>query len=297
MNSPLSFSAPTLKDAACVRAIADVAQAETNDLSYTNMYLLQGKYQLQIAICNNCLFRYFGGSARWQGYAFPLCRPHQVDRCLRLLEEDADATGRPLSFCTLTEEQLSLLSDRYGSCFTWNNNRGDDDYLYRRHDLAELPGSLYHKKRNHIARFERLNPTWHFESITPGNACDAAAVSEGWLVGMEESPSLLHEAQAIRHALAHLPELEITGGLVYVGTHPVAMSLASPISPRVADIHYEKCLPEFRDAYPLINREMARLLSHEFINREEDLNVPGLRQAKLSYHPCKLIPRYSGTVC
>ncbi len=272
-------------------------QAETNDLSYSNIYLLQDKYQLQIAICRNCLFRYFGGTARWQGYAFPICQPKQMDECLHLLEDDAEKSGRVLSFCTLTEEQVALLSARYGKCFTWNNDRGNVDYLYNRHDLAELPGSLYHKKRNHIARFERLYPSWHFEAVTPHHSHDAMAVAEGWLAGMEESPSLLHEARAIRQALAHMAELEITGGLIYVNANPVAMSLASSISPRVADIHYEKCLPEFRDAYPLINREMARFLPHEFINREEDLNITGLRQAKLSYYPCKLIPRYSGTVC
>ena len=78
-----------------------------------------------------------------------------------------------------------------------------------------------------------------------------------------------------------------------VAQQPVAMSVASFISPSVADVHYEKCLPAFRDVYPLINRELARCLGCEFINREEDLNIPGLRKAKESYYPAQLLTKYT----
>ena len=74
------------------------------------------------------------------------------------------------------------------------------------------------------------------------------------------------------------------------------MSLASYISPIVADIHYEKCTPEYRDAYPVINQEMAKMLPCTLINREEDLNIPGLRQAKLSYKPDHILQKLKATI-
>ena len=38
-----------------------------------------------------------------------------------------------------------------------------------------------------------------------------------------------------------------------------------------------------------VRREWADCL---FINREQDLGVPGLRRAKLSYHPHHLVEKY-----
>jgi len=40
----------------------------------------------------------------------------------------------------------------------------------------------------------------------------------------------------------------------------------------------------------LVNREFSRLLFTDcrYINREQDLGVPGLRKAKESYQPCLL---------
>jgi len=44
----------------------------------------------------------------------------------------------------------------------------------------------------------------------------------------------------------------------------------------------------------LVNREFARLLFTEcrYVNREQDLGEPGLRNSKLSYHPVELVKKF-----
>ncbi len=298
MPSPLPFAPPTLHDAAAVRRAA--AGAQQSDLAFANIYLLHQKYGTETAFEGGCLFRHFSGNGRLQGYAFP-CGAGDPHAALQRLEEDATLRRRPLRFCLLTEQQTQELEKLYPKRFHFHADRGDADYLYERSALVELPGARFHRKRNHIARFEREFSTWNIEALTSAHGADALAVASAWLEGQraagDNSPALLHEYEAITHALEAMEALKLLGALLYVDGRPVAMSIASMISPQVADVHYEKCHPAFRSAYPMINRGLASLLRCTFINREEDLNYENLRQAKLSYFPSHILFKYTALPC
>jgi hypothetical protein len=65
------------------------------------------------------------------------------------------------------------------------------------------------------------------------------------------------------------------------------------------DIHIEKALEEIQGAYQMINCEFATLIQQNhpeliYFNREEDMGYEGLRKAKLSYHPVKMVEKYWG---
>ena len=51
--------------------------------------------------------------------------------------------------------------------------------------------------------------------------------------------------------------------------------------------HFEKAFSSIQGAYPIINQEFTKncISEFEYVNREEDLGLEGLRKAKQSYYP------------
>ena len=69
------------------------------------------------------------------------------------------------------------------------------------------------------------------------------------------------------------------------------MSLFEPLNAETALVHFEKGLPDCEGIYKVINAETAEFLKNKYIyiNRESDLGIPGLREAKMRYHPHHMV--------
>lgn len=308
-----------------------IAAAEGSDCSPVNMILLQKKYSILTAFEGGFLFRYYSGGENRSGYAFPLriaesecactdaAQPgaqNSFDAAVSAIVDDAKTNGRALKFCLLTEAQKNLVAERlgalYGTSLEWATDRNDSDYIYDRRKLAELAGKTYHKKKNHVSRFLRIHDgEWEFRSLS---LCDIADdmifVARNWLEerlgketpepaasenSREERRVLESEFESIQTAVANKTKLGLEGGTLYIRGKPVAMTLASKISRKLLDVHFEKCLQEAAadGGYAVINWCFAHSCDgYDFLNREEDMGVEGLRKAKLSYHPETILDKF-----
>lgn len=295
-NAAPIFRIPELSDADAVRRCT--LSALQSDLSFTNLYLLREKYHTEIMFHVEHLLRYFGGETRLKGYAFPAGKGDMdaINSCLHVIETDAERRGKELRFCLLTEEEVAKLKTRYGNKMTVSCDEGDSDYIYNTAALANLPGTLYHKKRNHIRKFERMYGKCIYMELTAENSDKALGIAAAWKENMDNSPAPDHEFAAIKKALSMPELLQLRGGILLLNNRPIAMCVASVINENMTDIHYEKCIPEFRDAYPIINREFALRTHTPLINREEDLNIEGLRRAKLSYYPSLILKKFNAHI-
>ena len=59
-------------------------------------------------------------------------------------------------------------------------------------------------------------------------------------------------------------------------------------------VHIEKADTDYEGSYTVINNEFAshECKDFEFVNREEDMGIEGIRKAKKSYIPDKMIKKY-----
>ena len=106
---------------------------------------------------------------------------------------------------------------------------------------------------------------------------------------------LCAEQRAMQRAFEHFEELGLIGGCIYVGDRLAAFTYGSAVNDHTFDTHVEKADTEFDGAFTIINKLFAQHLPERFtlINREEDLGLDGLRQAKLSYHPAFLQHKFA----
>ena len=203
----------------------------------------------------------------------------------------------PLAFPLLTDRQKLYLETKMPNRFTFTERRADSDYLYLTKSLAELPGGKYHKKKNHISQFMRKHPDTEYHPLSKELAPDALSVENEWFKanGGDDDYDKKIECEIIKEALDLFDELNLSGGILYADGKPVAMTIASAVTGYTADVHFEKAVPEYdRDgAYAVINRELAKaMIRFDYLNREEDLGIEGLRKAKLSYHPDILLAKW-----
>lgn len=171
----------------------------------------------------------------------------------------------------------------------------NSDYVYRAEDLAGLKGEKYHKKRNLLKQcLERFD--CRYEPLTPALIPECLAMQAQWCAqrNCEIDPGLDHEYQAIHELFTAYQALELLGSAIRVNGTIQAYAVGEQLAPGVAVCHFAKAMTNVIGLNQLINQRFAEraLADYEFINLEQDLGLPGLRQAKASYHPHHRVEKF-----
>lgn len=293
------FRLPGLEELGAIRqACRDFALAE-NDASYVNIWLLQEKYGCSVGYFEGILLRHYSGYKMHGKFSISFGEDTPEDKVRAAVEQltlEAEARGLPLRLCFLNETVRRRLGQLYPGRWRFTEDGNHADYIHRRESLAEMRGKALHSKQNHVSHFYRLYPDAQTVPITAENTALAVGVARQWLEAKDESAreALMGEFRGIETALSHWDELELRGIMLTVDGKPIAMEVASELSPGMWDIHFEKVIPGYPQAWSAIVRESARYLTDaDWINREEDLGEPGLRASKQSYKPERLNRKFN----
>jgi hypothetical protein len=173
------------------------------------------------------------------------------------------------------------------------------DYVYRREDLVRLTGGKYRSKRNHINQLLRFYKAV-YEPLQEKHISDCLTLQEKWcqMNRCEDDLDLLGEDEAIQEILTHYNTLQVQGAVIIIEGRVGAFTIGEQLNSDTAVIHIEKADPEIPGLYSFINQQFCenRWGDVLYINREQDLGIPGLREAKLSYYPDHLVEKYRITM-
>ena len=175
-------------------------------------------------------------------------------------------------------------------------DRDHYEYVYRARDLAELPNGTYHSTRRQLNRF-RKNYAYRVEPISADNGNEVEEFLDQWCQWKQSGGDevLRSEKEAVMFAVDHFAELKLSGLVIRVDGKIGAMSIFERLNADTALVHFEKGLEDYEGIYKAINAETAAVLAPDFayINRESDMGVAGLREAKTRYHPDHMVEVYT----
>ena len=181
----------------------------------------------------------------------------------------------------------------------WEDDRPNYDYIYLTQDLIDLAGRDFHKKKNHLNYFKKTYP-YEYVRMTSNMADEAMEFLEEFNrrkdVPPHEMELLKMEEQAMEDVLRNLEAVGYKAGAILIDGKIEAIAIGGQLGTKMITEHVEKANVEYRGLYQAINNEFCKDVAGwaKYINREEDMGIPNLRKAKLSYRPCKLLEKYIG---
>lgn len=264
------------------------------EYSFTNLFLW-GRQKATIFQDHMVLFSQFN---RRSVYPFPRGTGDKKP-ILDAIISDAQKRGIPCRITGLNEAAIQTIDALYPGQFRFHPDRDSYDYVYAIDDLADLKGSKYQKKRNHLKQFQKVFPEYSVCPISESNLSQVQEMLQKWYEQkLSEAPDsdFYMEQAALNKAFKYYKELEFEGLALMNEGQILAFTLGSPLSENTFDIHFEKALAEVNGAYAAINYEFARYIREkypqiQFLNREEDMGLEGLRIAKERYYPHHMVEK------
>lgn len=289
----LNFKLIEKNDINYFKQFYDYSEAFGCDVNLLNAYLWRNEYNIKFTVFEDTLIKaYFNDDETVWGYCMPTGK--NVKQALVQILTDAQQRGQKAHIVMLTNAQRAMLESTFPSAFEYVRSPENQDYIYLTKDLVMLAGKKFHAKRNHISKFYRTYTDTRFETIDDSNEQDALQVVRDWCEENGYNPKGYEELAVIEEALEMRRDYGLSGAVLYVDNKPVAMTLGSQISEKVYDVNFEKALREYDGVYAVINNEFAKTLTkYEYINREEDMGIEGLRKSKLSYNPIMILDRFN----
>ena len=299
-KAKLDFKPITADDIERLTPFFSLRSNKTCDSVFLDSFLWRDAYNVRFAISEGRAVQWLMEDEGKISSAMPLCREEELPYFFRQMVEYFNEELKQPFWIYLADEEAVQYLNLDPEEFEVREMEDLKDYLYDGDAMRTLAGKKLHKKKNLVNAFMReyagryayarlccsdRQDVWDFLSFWREQKGDNA--QEAW--------ELDYEVEGIHEILKNCSQLQVQMGGVYIDGKLEAFTVGS-YNPReeMAVISIEKANPQIKGLYQFINQQF---LIHEFpqaklVNREDDVGIPGLRQAKLSYQPIGYARKY-----
>jgi len=293
-----SFKCLALEDSKIINKFVDKNLIESYEYLFSSLYMWRKLNNVKYAIIDDTLIIEKGEEGKGTFYAKPIHykKENLVNLIETLKERNENFTDRDYFFGDVDEEFINDLKKYTDYKIEIKEDVDDFEYVYKTEDLIELKGKKYHGKKNHVNAFEK---TYNYEikTITDESVVkDCIQLLHKWHeeVLTTVDKEMCMEIEAIKDIFVELQYLNLDSMAIYVDGKIAGFSVGEKVNDKLAVIHVERGEVEYKGIYSFLNRKflMESFSDVEYVNRQEDTGNEGLRKAKQSYHPVKMVKKY-----
>ena len=258
--------------------------------NFTNMFMWADETAITYAVVADCLVLFFQNDRHPVSASYPIGNGDKR-QALREVADYIEGFGLRPVFRNLSDWMKDEIEELYPGCFAYVEDRAAADYIYETEKLIRLSGKKLHAKRNHYNFFKKTYP-YVYKELTAADMPDCMALFDTWIHEKEDLRWGGGSREATRRLVTNFDALPVRAGGIYIDGELIAFSIGEPVSEDTALIHVEYAT-DVHGAFNAINHDFCEHAWADFryVNREEDMGLDGLRQAKLAYRPSKLLTK------
>lgn len=286
-----NYKSVQITDKECIQKIIERNQPLSCEYSFANIYCWAEPYDNTWSVYEDRLMVYDGVN---KCSFFPLGKEMTPKELVRFSSE-MRKIGMGPDIGVVSSEYIKKYPE-LNEFYEVVEERDSAEYIYSVKALCELKGTKLHKKKNLISQFVRKNPDFRAVPMSEKNMEKVKLLADQIYNSHERLlPGIENEHIALMTALNEFDQIGLQGLVIELEEDLIAFSIFAPLNHDTYDIHFEKSCHQFKGAAQVINHETVQYLKDRctYINREQDLGIKGLRQAKMSYDPEKLLMSYT----
>lgn len=271
-----------------------------SDMEFTQLYAWQESFHNRYKIIDGylCVF-YQRDDGSCSCYA--PCGYYERDRYNRVLmrlKRELDGLGLPFRFDFVPEDWLSRFARLPGYKMHAACNENFSDYIYKAEDFLCLRGKANEHKRYLVNYFKR-HFNFEYKCLKEENKNDAYQVMEHWCRGRDCRECYWGcEKRSVFKILDKWQAFNCKGAIIYVDGTAKAFMVGELISHDMAVSHFQKADKRVKGLYAYLSNEfyIREYPGIKYINLQEDMGIPAIRESKMSYRPCHMLHKYTVTL-
>ena len=294
----LSFKSLTLEDKEIIEKYIDKSKLDSYEYLFSSLYMWRKLNNIKYAVLDDVLIIEKNEEGKGTFYAqfFGYKKDNLTSIIDELIKRNLEFTDRDYLFGDVGDEFVDDLKKYTDFSIDIVEDIDDSEYIYNTQDLIELKGKKYHSKKNHVNSFLK---TYSYDIKTINNEnvkSDCMDLLHKWHeeVAVTVDKEMLMEIDAIKDLFRELHFFDLNSIAIYVDGDLAGFAVGEKVNDRMALIHVERGEIAYKGIYAFLNKQflVENFQDTEFVNRQEDTGNEGLRKAKKSYHPEKMIKKY-----